>query len=176
MKKDVAHDLTWSSALFSSEVWPLIMRDCGGGYIVPVESTSETSLAGLLDMHAGIDWVHCGEHGVRGIASRVQAGPDYSTFTVRASRDSGATTELEKRRLAIDTQMWLYPALTVQAYAETQTGPVTSVGVVKTVDLYRFIEGGGYLMNRTTNATFIICDWSKMQDSGVDVRVRKPKV
>ena len=72
-------------------------------------------LAQVLDMRCGIDYLLVTADGVRGIASRIQHGHCWRTFTVRASKTNGATTEYEKRSVAL-LHDFIYPYWTVQAY------------------------------------------------------------
>jgi hypothetical protein len=53
--------------------------------------------------------------------SRIQTGVNYKTFTIRNKRKSGARTEYEKRKIAIE-KGYLYPYLTVQAYVTDSAG------------------------------------------------------
>ena len=172
-------DMKWSARLFQTDVWPLIRQHLGNGDLLQMEGRPDTELGRTLDMLAGIDGWHIHGHGMRGIASRVQeTSKSWDTFTVRMSRDSGAVTEFEKRKLAISEsdRGWIYPALTVQAYSLTRTGPVFSCGIAKTQDIIDFIEMDLHEkpLKRTTNACFAVCSWEKMQFLGYDVRIIKP--
>jgi hypothetical protein len=179
MPTQVEADMKWSAKLFQSEVWPLIQKHLGNGKLLQMEGRPDTELARTLDMLAGIDGWHIHSHGMRGIASRVQeTDKSWDTFTVRMARDSGAVTEFEKRRLAISesNRGWIYPALTVQAYAKTKNGPVFSCGIARTKDIIEFIERDlhEHPLKRTTNACFAVCIWEKMQFFDYDVRIIKP--
>lgn len=174
MRKEVTDDMDRSSALFVNQVWPLCVEAIGGGSLMQMEGRPDSELARELDMRAGIDGWHVHHHGLRGIASRVQVGNDWSTFTVRMSRDSGTTTEYEKRLRAITTRAGLlFPALTIQAYAATWDGPVISIGIVHTTGLIDFIQKRFHFERRTTNARFAVCSWSKMIEKGYEVIVMR---
>ena len=167
-----ATDLSWSSKLFLSQVWPMCSAYCGGGEIMQMEGHTDSQLKLLLDQRAGIDGWHIHNNGMRGIAARIQLRVNYKTFTIRMSRDSGAETEYAKRLFAIESNDgWLYPVLTIHAYAETETGPILSVGVAKTSDIISYIQAGRHYERRTTNATFAVCDWHKMKGEGLDVNI-----
>lgn len=147
------NDLTQSAQAFVSIVWPAMVdrRMVSPGELISLEQAQKTPLANLLDVYAGFDALQVYEGRlIRGIASRIQtldrtpakyqADFPYNTFTVRASRDSGVKTELEKRREAITSNAWLYPHLTVQAYLETFDGDWMSIAVIKTADLIHIID------------------------------------
>src|SRR5690606_11157248 len=95
-------------------------------------------LAEFLDKYSGIDAVHIFGDKVRGVAVRVQWDRNYKTFTIRYKRASGTPTEFAKRMEAIYTHDgWLYPHLTIQAYAEKREGGrLLSYAVVSTDDLF----------------------------------------
>ena len=79
------------------------------GELKVVEGITIPEMAKLLDTLAGIDvWYINRLNGMRGIASRIQTGVNYKTFTVRNKRKSGAKTEYEKRKIAIE-KGYLYP-------------------------------------------------------------------
>jgi hypothetical protein len=88
---------------------------------------------------------------MRGIALRIQTIKSpykpYNTFTVRNKRQSGAKTEYEKRKYAIESG-YLYPYLTVQAYVNEQ-GKLISFAVSKTVDIMDMIGRGLFKSNHT---------------------------
>lgn len=176
MRIDVSNDMAWSAKLFQDQVWPIIKPILGGGDLMQMEGRPDTELSNKLDMIAGIDGWHINNLGMRGIASRIQkSNKCWGTFTIRMKRDNGAKTEFEKRKIAIKecNQGWIYPAITVQAYAKTKTGPIISCGVAYTSDIIEFIEKGLATHNRTTNACFAVCCWSKMKANGYRVSVIK---
>lgn len=177
MNGNVESDMKWSSKLFVTQVWPLCQKACGGGELMRMEGRPDVELAQTLDMMAGIDGWQLHADGMRGIASRVQAGEkDWSTFTIRMKRDSGATTEFEKRLIAINGERgWIYPHLTIQAYAKTQDGPIISVGIALTKDLIDYIQKNHAYEKRTDNATFAVCSWDRMQKLGYGLKILKPQ-
>ncbi len=143
MRDNVLQDMNDSSRAFLAVVWPKIRKACSDGDICPVEVLDDSKIAEQLDTLAGIDvWQTKTGIGVRGIASRVQFGDKaWNTFTIRLERQSGIATEYEKRLDAIETGKFIYPYLTVQAYVTNRRDPVLlSCAVVKTKDLYEFIE------------------------------------
>lgn len=130
-----------SSQDFVNIVWPIIADRLGGGSIIPIEVVTESDFAKELDMLGGIDaWHVMGDrNGIRGIASRVQWGVDYRTFTVRWKLASGNKTEWDKRMYAIaHPELGLItPAVTVQAYIDKRGGSLLSAGIVRTTDLFK---------------------------------------
>ncbi len=177
MSYDVAQDMKWSAKLFCEQIWPLIRPYVDGGDLLKMEGRPDIQLANELDMKAGIDGWHINGKGMRGIASRVQeASCPWNTFTVRMSRDSGATTEFEKRKIALEDieRGWIYPAITVQAYVATKEGPILSCGIAKTSDIIAFVTNDLHYIKSTSNAQFAVCNWEKMQSQGYKVKIISP--
>ncbi len=170
IKSSVAKDMKWSSTLFINQVWPIAKKYIGGE-LMQMEGRPDMELATMLDMKAGIDGWNIHTNGLRGIASRIQAGADWRTFTIRESRDSGAETEFEKRKRAIESNEWLYPAITIQAYAQTQTGPILSIGITHTTTIIKYIKDGCSYIRPTCNARFYVCEWDKMSKNNYKVLV-----
>lgn len=170
----VKDDMAWSSTLFVEQVWPIIKPFLDNGELMSMEGRPDIELAKQLDMKAGIDGWQIHKDGIRGIASRIQESKRlWDTFTIRLSRDSGAITEFEKRLKAIESpdRGWIYPALTVQAYAATKKGPILSCGITNTKDLIQYIKSGLHYTRRTSNASFAVCIWRKMIKNGYYVKI-----
>lgn len=167
---DWKSDLSDSAFEFNRLVWPMCRVACGGGELVPVESVSEVGFAKQLDMHAGVDaWQISTSQGMRAIASRIQWGQSWSTFTIRKRRFSGAETEYDKRLRAIrERKGWLWPYLTIQAYVSLprRTGGLLSCAVARTEDVIDMIVEGEAWTRRTTNAEFWAVSWQEMKDCG----------
>ena len=142
MRSDVVRDLSASALDFSRVVWPALAPKLGGGEIVPIEAVSHDGFNKELDTLAGIDaWlVRRSKAAICGVASRVQWGRAWNTFTIRISRPSGASTEYEKRLRAIDSRDHglLYPHYTIQGYVEDPkgVGDLLSACAVRTLDLF----------------------------------------
>ena len=102
---------------------------------------SDVEIVKLLDVVSGIDYIAEDEHGLRGIATRVQwCEYPYNTFTIRSERCSGNCTELEKRLYQIENG-YIYPSLTLQAYFDNRKdNNLLSIGVIKTIDLYKIYQ------------------------------------
>jgi hypothetical protein len=148
MRPDVARDLSDSAYDFVRVVWPAIKDACGGGDLQPVEAVAPKEFEKQLDTLAGIDaWQIINGKGIRGISSRVQwpdKGPGgidgwWETFTIRASRSNGSTTELEKRIRALKSKSgFIRPALLVHAYVQKprREGLLNYVCMVRADELF----------------------------------------
>ena len=137
-------NITDSAFDFIRVVWPAIKSKCGGGELIPVETVTDSKFTKLLDIKAGIDaWQAHQEKGIRGIASRVQWGCKFKSFTQRALLPSGVETEIHKRlRTFRNKNGYLFPYLTIHAYlcAPRREGELIYICVVKTEDLYQYID------------------------------------
>ncbi len=181
MNNDFCHDLQWSSNAFSRIVWPRVAAWCSGGELIVVEDKNSQ----MLDVCAGIDaWQVIREKSiVRGVATRVQYDTGkphypYNTFTIRFSRPQ-SKTEFEKRTEAIlglsaDGAIW--PFLTIQAYLDADKKSLVSAAVVRTKDLYWYVDSKGvetfaHVANKDGSSTFIVVPWDEMKEANVNVRV-----
>jgi hypothetical protein len=166
----VSQAMSDSRAAFVSTVWPVIRDGCGGGRIVPVEDVSAAEFVRELDVLAGIDaWQILSDNGagdvMRGIASRVQWGHDWSTFTVRRSVPSGRPTEYDKRSAALcGDRGYLCPHLTVQAYIAG--GQLLSVGVATTAAVIAAVDRRN-VRSVATGETFFVVPFAAV--SGIKV-------
>lgn len=177
---DWRFSMTQSSFAFQKFVWPVVRHWCRPGRLELVESAEADGLLRDFDTLAGIDAWHVVEDEgiVRGIASRVQAGDiDWRSFTVRCRRLNGEKTEFEKRMKAIKEwrQGVIFPALTVHAYVQDyRNGPLLSVAMVYTVDLYEYlekqIEAGLAKTRKADNAEFYWLPWHQVKSN---VRLRQ---
>jgi len=143
MDEKVRSDLMDSAYDFKRVVWPRVQDWIGGGELIPVESVTESVFANQLDILAGIDaWQISQDRGIRGLASRVQWGIGYESFTIRTRRMSGAETELSKRQKSFDGQDGrLFPYWTIQGYVtEKRRGGLIYACMIQTKDLYDFIK------------------------------------
>ena len=174
MRETVRQDLSRSAAAFRNIVWPQIAMWFGGGHLETVEAVTASQMAKDLDILAGIDAWHI-DGAVRGIASRIQYGIPYNTFTVRMKRSSGIETEYAKRLQAIESDNgWLYPHITVQAYIDHDI--LLSAAACRTADLIRYIRDNlsSIKMKSATDngnsAEFAIVTWEDLkQDHGVKI-------
>ena len=196
--------LTAATADFQKYVEPQLydsgLFDPVNSYVIVCEGDSD-DLKKKMDMYAGIDMctIDKTKQVVQGIASRIQRGPCWRTFTIRAITDNGSiNTELKKRALAIRNGD-MYPTWTVQGYISDDSDPTKSictVGVVRTVDLFDYIlesiraEGintvAGLIealdkmpyigdmdvrQNYSGGAIFLSCNWDRMILKGIDVKI-----
>ena len=141
--------------------------------IIKVEGEDNTACK-ILDMSCGIDYLLTSSKSslIFGIASRVQYGQNYRTFTVRKSRESGVLTEYQKRQQAISLG-GIFPKFTMQAYVKDNE--IDGLAIVKTNDLIEFINRG-YAEEKSTRidkigqATFYVCKWDNVKFAGYDIK------
>lgn len=180
MNKYVFDDMNKSNENFINLVAPILVewmrKDGMKNEILQVEHLGE-SVADYIDQHCGIDYLHCYKEidRVYGIASRVQYGTNWRTFTIRYQRDSGVKTEFEKRLNAI-VNGGIYPQLTTQAYIAD--GKVAGLAIIMTKDLYHYVckyrnevreQRTGWEQNGL--ADFLVCDWDKIKAHGIKIRI-----
>jgi hypothetical protein len=126
-----------------------------------------------LDIEAGVDlWLVQNAGGIRGVASRVQRGKNWRTFTIRKERRTGVETEYAKRREALENEL-LYPALTLHGYVTSDGVALLGFGVAQTRDLIAMIEQHQYDDVKMTRedrndgiATFYVISWDNVRDGG----------
>src|SRR5262249_4481259 len=127
--------------------------------------------SGMLDRHAGIDWLVSDGSGVTTVASRVQyLGTPYETFTI-------GRAEMAKRLRfadASDGSSSLGPIHTVQAYVRQRgKGPFLLGMTVLTADVYAFVrdhpECVTWRRGRRTGKEFGVVWVDCLTDEGVDV-------
>jgi hypothetical protein len=152
---------------YQRHIKPALEKVLMGG-LITVEGNTLDETAKLLDTLGGIDlWMVDKSRGIRGVASRIQYEKNWRTFTIRAERESGAKTEYEKRKYAIDND-YLYPVVTYQAYIDCGT---ISIGVAYTKDLIDFIDKGLAYTKHTKDdqdgqASFWVIKWDKFKNGG----------
>jgi len=170
--------LDFSSALKrSSQQFNSVLREDLQGIMKckfeVVEGVTVDDIAKQLDMLSGIDAWSIAPVGMRGVALRIQTGQkNWHTFTIRKSRQSGAKTEFEKRKYAIENG-YLYPFYTVQAYV-TNDNKLLAYAVARTQDIISAIEKGVCYVNKTGaaqigQAEFYVVDWHKFKDAGYKI-------
>lgn len=158
-------DMQWSETILHKEVWPAIKR-CVGGEMVSVEA-EKTSLARKLDISAGIDALIQYERGIKSLASRIQrtsSSKPFDSFTIRASRKSGAQTEFSKRASAIFSGIGMYPAFTMQAYV-TEREKFLSAAIIKTDHLYRYLFSPDSIveLKEIDDSKFLFVRWQYLE-------------
>jgi hypothetical protein len=177
MKEEVKHDLNESASDFVHIVWPAVSPLCGGGVLYSVERVLDLGWISTLDACSGIDAFQMPPSGnvLRGIASRIQYGRSYPTFTLRYKRSSGAATEFEKRLYAIQhvERGYIYPHLTIQAYMSRPSGKLLAAAVTETRSLYLYAQryredkSRVYVQrNASDGNTFLVVMWEPYQREG----------
>ncbi len=158
---------------FTLIVWPAIRDEWfDGGQLVKTEDGSSV-LADMFDQDAGIDAVVRDRNGIRTVAIRVQKDRAFDSFTIRAVRHTGVRTEREKRLAAMHSDHEM-PALTLQAYVTSHGGALVQAGIVRTRDLYDYIEAGGRverLVNPQDGNAFDVAWWADLTSAGVPIKV-----
>lgn len=178
----------YSSGLFNKQ-------DC---YVITCEGAND-DLKTMMDRYAGIDMCNVDRQNqtVQGIASRVQKGTCWETFTIRALTDSGNfNTELKKRSCAIYNGD-MYPTWTMQAYlTPVDSKTKCTVGIVRTTELFNYILSNiakehfdttealiDALKIRSSigeleikqiiggGAVLVTCSWNKLKAAGVNVTI-----
>lgn len=168
--------LSLSMDLFKTTLQDDLQKVLHGEFEV-VEGATVNHIAKLLDTLSGIDVWHIDRvRGIRGVALRIQTiigtYKPYNTFTVRNKRNSGAKTEYEKRKFAIENG-YLYPYITVQAYVNEHK-QLLSFAVAKTVDVMDAIGKGLCAKNKTGaaqigQAEFFVVNWQTMKSNGYKI-------
>lgn len=152
---------------------PIIKKMLGGGDIVQVEEI-DNEVCAMLDRSLGIDYFQVYEDKGKqpgfawGLASRFQVGKSWDTFTIRKERESGASTEYDKRKKAIDKN-GVYPYLTVQGYvSDDGLEEIKSMAIARTKDIFECIDADLCSTNHTRRnqigqAGFFVVKWDDMK-------------
>lgn len=172
MRDDVRRDMDKSARVFMSVVVPHLLPVIGGGKIIQVESSACDDVRGVLDKSASIDaFHHIDDSGVRPIASRVQYNCHYGSFTVRLTRHTGATTEMEKISRAISNGT-MRPHMHVHSYVRGETELIEGA-CVETDVLWRFMNTHPECVhtrrNRYDDNEFHFVWWRDMQCHGYEI-------
>jgi len=162
-------------------VYPEINSWLGEGEIIPVEAVTKaitddriSNMAEKLDVYSCIDyWFLFSKGCIRGLASRIQwVDDDWSTFTVRRGRISGARTEYAKLLYAIEND-YIYPYWTIQSYiTKEKPTKLLNAAICSTKDLILYIKSGekgvDYLTRSVTRggeAYFYVVPWSFLREN-----------
>jgi hypothetical protein len=169
-----------SQSSFLGSVWPVIGPMIGGGRVVSMEASKDSELRSLFDTAGGVDaWQVLEGGAIYGVASRVQpSGIDFSTFTVRLSRDTASRTEWQKLYEAVTAgDGRVYPRWFVQAYMDKQSTSVISVAAIHTDELVMFIKENCHVLRDVgycVNARFWKVSWDRLCDSCGSLVVSRP--
>ena len=177
MYDDVKVDMDDSSHFLKTLVLPVLQEHCQEfqGRDIGVVEGSESKWHKHLDSIAGIDAYQYTRYWMRGIASRIQYGVDFKTFTIRTRRPTENKTELEKRLFSLQHKEagLFYPYWTVQAFIDKTEATLLSVGVAKTEELYTYVnvsEINGRLFKRIKAGSggqeFLYVDWYEYKETG----------
>jgi hypothetical protein len=131
------------------------------GEIISIEQEKNEILL-MFDKYSGIDYIRKNDIGLQGIASRVQFGKNWDTFTIRTKRFTGSKTEYEKRLEQIE-KGYFYPQFTLQAYFDNRTDMnILSICVIKTIDLYYEIQNNKNVKTRISDNVFSFIHWDDL--------------
>ena len=134
-----------------------------GGEIISLEDVKNNKIANILDIHSGIDYLRISKDGLTGIASRVQFGKPYNSFTVRFERNTGTKTEYEKRYNNIK-KGYIYPYFTLQAYFDNKKNlNLLSIAIMKTEILYKQLEENNKVKKQKSDNYFKYIFWDDIE-------------
>ena len=168
---------------FKTIVYPKIKNWFGGGDLIPIEGTTEKTLAELLDQNSGIDaWYIETNKGIRGVASRIQwkdkaKNPKnfpYNTFSVRYEKYNDVRTEFEKLSHAIKED-WIYPYWFVQAYLTCHQGELLSVARCETKTLINLLKTNPNkyrLIDNYKDAYFKAVPWNDFENHDLYINIK----
>ena len=198
-------DAQKSAEDFMTLVLPYAKPLLGDVKVIPIEGAIFNGTPDAFDTLAGVDLWAVDEHGIFGVASRVQpCNKPFDTFTIRRSRSSGAPTEYGKRLKAIESG-YVYPEWTIQAYVSQDRKQLYSMAAVKTKELILYvmealeamklqhqeiIDVSGHelpfsdvrsnkmaiLYNNADGNSFYAVRWKQLAAHGVDLYVRQNKI
>lgn len=176
MPDDFNTALSKSANMFKTLCVPLLTPLLPDTEFISIEEHTSSYSQKILDMLAGIDvWViHKNPSGVRGLASRIQYGKNWQTFTVRKQRESGASTEYEKRKHAMSND-YIYPYFTLQAYIKDDE--IEGMAICFTHALYKIIEQGLCETRKTGDsqigqAIFYVVHWDTFEPDDIRIYVK----
>ena len=172
-KIDFVNNDMQRSMLYVEKARPIIQKLLPGWTLSVVEGISDNKICTLLDLDCGIDYLLHRESFVFGLASRVQYGKNWRTFTIRKMRESATKTEYEKRKSAIAVE-GIIPKYDMQLYVDSNNEEILGLAIAKTKDLIEFIECGyaeekATGMDKIGQAKFYICSWDKLKELGYTV-------
>jgi hypothetical protein len=142
--RDFEADMLWSSWDFKNIIWPVINSD--NSSLVIVEGIEDADFKNFLDKVCGIDFIKASGLHCHGIAARIQENRSYEQFSVRTWRDSGTSTEKEKRQEYVKFPGSLGPFYVVQGFVDkggktkVPGGTLMSVAMIETKVLIEFME------------------------------------
>ena len=164
MDNEVQRDMTTSIKLFDNILWPAIKKDkiFIESSIINVEGV-RNEIAEHLDMICGFDAIIKTRKGLIGLAIRIQANDNDTnlrTFTIRLARSGNEETEYIKRIRAIKSNIYIYPALTYQAYFDGLN--LLGYGVAYTKDIIESINENT-IVRENDNAFFYVVNYNDIK-------------
>ena len=180
MATNLADSMKQSAEDFQNYVLPILKELYYGRIFKQVENTDK-DISEYLDIYAGIDilMIHPKEKSIIGIASRIQRGFCWNTFTVRCGRESGSMTEFKKRTVNMKNE-GLFPALTLQAYVEPHDKKLLGMAIIRTVELWEYIEKENPPIKQTGldqygQASFYVVSWNGLRRKNYPITIVTPR-
>ena len=168
----VRREIEDSARDFKNIVFPeikhMLVNEEYGCEWASTEACFGNRMATLLDIKAGVDSLiyggGTGFQGIRFIATRVQWGITYRTFTIRKERFDGRRTEYEKYCSGIE-HSFVYPYWFIQAYLTEKEGRLLEVGIAKVEDIVECIqrEPEWLSVKKGPDAYFYVIPWDEFE-------------
>lgn len=173
--KTTDKDKRQSADDFQKMIAPVIEKHCGAT-VIPIENL-RGKLPLMLDRQFSTDALYFKGDKMYGVSSRVQRNQNWQTFTIRAERDTGKKTELQKHSDAFAKGAYL-PEITVQTYINN--GEIT-IGIAWTADILDYIKKNKTQAKHTNNsldgqATFLCVSWYDMQQKKYKLTIIREKI
>ena len=145
---------------FEQFIAPTLKKALGASAIYSTERHN-SDLETRLDYDFGIDALIIIDGTIYPVASRVQSGTNYETFSLRRSRPSGTTTEISKLTQAQRIQAPM-PTYHVQGFVD-KDGQAATVAVIETIELLKYIDKHpDQWRTAPTGETFYYCKWREL--------------
>lgn len=179
-KEEWVQDMKKSSNVFNEhidEIKQLLETGIGPVQIMSVEA-EDNEICKMLDTKAGIDYFvyRKKQDNSYSLASRILNTTKTSppnVFTMRFERESGAKTEYQKIKNAIEHDL-NYPQFTLTIYYKKDTDKILSMGLARTTDIIKCIDAGmaEEKLNDSTDkwVKYYSLRWKDMTDAGYFVK------
>lgn len=171
MPDDFNVSIEKSSTIFEQLCVPELKKEFNCEFI-SIEKNQDIHSHKIMDTMAGIDALAFKkDEGVRGVASRIQYGKVWNTFTIRKSRESGVTTEFEKISKAIEDDN-MRSFYTVHAYVNHNN--IEAMAICLTKSLFQLIRDGKFTVKKTNpdqkgQAEFYVVKWSDFEPGDIHI-------
>ena len=139
-----------------------------------VEGVTQYKMPQKLDMLGSMDYLcFSTKGGVRGLASRIQYNKNWRTFTIRKERASGAKTEYDKIREALENDS-MRPTYSFQGYIDELKKCPMGWAIAYTKDIFYLLEKGLCYIKQTGEhqkgqASFYVVCWDKISKNGFEL-------